>query len=169
MYRGKGNSNGRPYFTCGTNNAVFVAMDKIIKKCDVSTTSEQSSGPTITQQPKPRNQAAHATAPATRSQATPATRGQTSKSVMDRVKDFLQLGGDEILTIEIGKEVEEEGAGAVSTHNSKFKVNDRVILQSVNDKVIAGTVRWVGPVRLSKGMKVDPILFVGVETVSEVV
>ena len=79
MYRGKGNSNGKPFFTCGANNAVFVAMDKIVKKCDVSTTSEQSSGPPITQQP--RNQAAHATAPATRSQATPATRGQTSKSV----------------------------------------------------------------------------------------
>ena len=165
MYRGKGNSNGRPYFTCGTNNAVFVAIDKIIKKCDTSTTSEQSSGPTITQQPKPRNQATHATAPATRSQATPATKGQTSKGVMDRVFDFLQLGGDETLTIE----VEGGGASAVSTHNSKFKVNDRVILQSAKEEVIAGAVKWVGPIRLSKDMKVDPVSVVGVETVSEVV
>ena len=166
MYRGKGNCNGRPHFSCGNNNAVYVAMDKIIKKCDASTTSEQSPAPPITQEPKPtnRNQAAHATAPATRSQATPATRGQTSKGVMDRVKDFLLLGGDETLTIEV-----EGGAGAVSTHNSKFKVNDRVVLQSVKEEVIAGAVRWVGPVRLSKGMKVDPISVVGVETVSEVV
>ena len=164
MYRGKGNSNGKPHFSCGTNNAVYVAMDKIMKKHDASTTSEQSPGPSITQQPKPRNQAAHATAPATRSQATPATKAQTSKGVMDRVFDFLQLGGDETLTIEV-----EEGAGAVSTHNSKFKVNDRVIIQSVNEEVIAGTVRWVGPVRVSKDMKVDPVSVVGVETVSEVV
>ena len=129
-------------------------MDKIIKKCDTSTTSEQSSGPPITQQPKGQ------TTPTT----APATRGQTSKGVMYRVKDFLQLGGDETLTIEM----EGGGAGTVSTHNSKFKLTDRVILQSVNEQVIAGAVRWVGPVRLSKDMKVDPILFVGVETVSEV-
>ena len=139
-------------------------MDKIVKKCDTSTTSEQSPAPSITQQPKHRNQTTPTTAPATRNQATPATRGQTSKGVMDRVKDFLQLGGDETLTIE----VEGGGASAVSTHNSKFKVNDRVILQSVNEQVIAGAVRWVGPVRLSKDMKVDPISVVGVETVSEV-
>ena len=170
MYRGKGNSNGKPYFTCGTNNAVYVAMDKIIKKCDTSTTSEQSPAPIITQEPKPttRNQAAHATAPATRSQATPATRSQT-KSVKDRMFDLMQKAG-EILTIEIGKEGEGEGgAVAVSTHNSKFKVNDRVILQSVKEEVIAGAVRWVGPVRVSKDMNVDPVSVVGVETVSEVV
>ena len=128
-------------------------MDKIIKKCDTSTTSEQSPAPSIAQQPKPR------------SQATPATKGQTSKGVMDRVKDFLQLGRDETLTIE----VKGGGAGAVSTHNSRFKVNDRVILQSVKEEVIAGAVRWVGPVRVSKDMNVDPVSVVGVETVSEVV
>ena len=147
-------------------------MDKIIRKCDTSTTSEQSPAPSIAQEPKPttRNQAAHATAPATRSQATPATKAQTSKGVMSRVFDFLQLGGDEPLTIEISKEVEGEGgAGAVSTHNSRIKVNDRVILQSVKEEVIAGTVRWVGPIRLSKDMKVDPVSVVGVETVSEAV
>ena len=128
-------------------------MDKIIKKCDTSTTSEQSPAPSIAQEPKPttRNQAAHATAPATRSQATPATRGQTSKGVMNRVKDFLQLGGNEILTIEVDKEGEGEGgAGTVSAHKSKFKVNDRVILQSVKEEVIAGTVRWVGPVKFPR-------------------
>ena len=143
-------------------------MDKIVKKHDASTTSEQSSAPFIAQQPRPttRNQAAHATAPATRSQATPATRGQTSKSVMDRVKDFVQKVGE--ATIEVGKEGEGE-AGAVSIHtNSKFKVNDHVILQSVNEEVIAGTVRWVGPIRLSKDANVDPISVVGVETVSKV-
>ena len=150
MYRGKGNSNGRPFFTCGANNAVYVAMDKIIKKCDTSTTREQSPVPTVTQQPRPatRNQAAHATAPA--------IRGQTSKDVIDRVKDFPQSGKG-------------GGGGAVCTHNSKFKVNDRVILQSANEEVIAGTVRWVGPIRLSKDMNVDPVSVVGVETVSEVI
>ena len=158
MYRGKGNSNGRPFFTCGTNNAVYVAMDKIIKKDDVSSTREQSSTPTITQQP----------IPSTRSQTAPATRSQT-KSVKDRMFDLMQKAG-EILTIEIGKEGEGEGgAGAVSTHNSRFKLTDRVILQSVKEEVIAGAVRWVGPVRVSKDMNVDPVSVVGVETVSEVV
>ena len=133
------------------------------KKCDASTTSEQSPAPSITQQPK--GQTTPTTAPATRNQATPATRGQTSKSVMDRVKDFLQLGGDETLTIEVAG----GGAGAESTHNSRFKVNDRVILQSAKEEVIAGTVRWVGPIRVSKDMNVDPVSVVGVETVSEVV
>ena len=122
-------------------------MDKIIKKCDASTTSEQSPAPPIQQQPKPT------------------TRSQT-KSVKDRVKDLVQKVGE---TIEVGKEVAGGGAGAVSTHNSRFKVNDRVILQSVKEEVIAGTVKWVGPIRLSKDMKVDPISVVGVETVSEVV
>ena len=155
MYRGKGNSDGRPYFTCGTNNAVFVAMDKIVKKCDTSTTSS-----TITQQPK---SAARATAPATRS--------QTSKRIITRVFDWLPLHGNEtlrgneILTFE----VEGGGAGAESTHKSRFKVNDRVILQSAKEEVIAGAVKWVGPIRLSKDMKVDPVSVVGVETVSEVV
>ena len=110
-------------------------MDKIVKKCDTSTTSEQPPAPSITQQPK----------------------GQTSKSVMDRVFDFLQLGEGE------------RRAGAAFAHNSKFKVNDRVILQSVKEEVIAGTVRWVGPVKFPKEMNVDLVSVVGVETVSEVV
>ena len=129
-------------------------MDKIVKKCDASTINEQSPALSITQQPKPRNQAAHATAPA--------ARGQTSKSIKDRL---LQLSRD-VLTIEVEGE---GGAGTVSTHNSRFKVNDRVILQSVKEEVIAGAVRWVGPVRVSKDMNVDPVSVVGVETVSEVV
>ena len=75
-------------------------MDKIVKKHDASTTSKGSPGPTITQHPRP------------------ATRGQTSKSVMARVFDFLQLGRDETLTTG-------GGADAVSTHNSKFKVGSK--------------------------------------------
>ena len=31
-YKGKGTSDGSPHFICGTNDAVYVAMDKIMKR-----------------------------------------------------------------------------------------------------------------------------------------
>ena len=48
----------------------------------------------------------------------------------------------------------------------KFSPNDRVIVLTVRDKPIYGTVRWVGPVKTSKedGGIVIPV--VGIETVS---
>uniref|UniRef100_A0A1X7VM39 Protein kinase domain-containing protein n=1 Tax=Amphimedon queenslandica TaxID=400682 RepID=A0A1X7VM39_AMPQE len=55
-------------------------------------------------------------------------------------------------------------AGDASNHKSKFKEGDRVILQTVKEEVVAGTVRWVGPVRISKDMKIDPLPVVGIET-----
>lgn len=47
-----------------------------------------------------------------------------------------------------------------------FKKGDRVVLQSVRNKSITGTVRWVGQVKTSKEVGSIPIKAVGVETVS---
>ena len=57
--------------------------------------------------------------------------------------------------------------GGASANKSRFKEGDRVILQTVKELVVAGTVRWVGPVRVSKDMKVAPFPVVGIETVSD--
>ena len=47
-----------------------------------------------------------------------------------------------------------------------FKKGDRVVLQSVRNKNIPGTVRWVGQVKTSKEVGSIAIKAVGVETVS---
>ena len=47
-----------------------------------------------------------------------------------------------------------------------FKKGDRVVLQSVRNKNITGTVKWVGQVKTSKEVGSIPIKAVGVETVS---
>ena len=50
--------------------------------------------------------------------------------------------------------------------DSQFSEGDRVVIQTVREKPITGTVRWVGPVKMSKkdGGIVVPV--VGIETVS---
>ena len=48
----------------------------------------------------------------------------------------------------------------------QFKEGDNVVLQSVRNKTITGTVRWVGQVKTSKEVGSIPIKTVGVETVS---
>ena len=46
--------------------------------------------------------------------------------------------------------------------NSHFKMNARVVLQSIKEEVIHGTVRWTGPVIIDG----QPITAVGIETVT---
>ena len=50
--------------------------------------------------------------------------------------------------------------------DSQFSEGDRVVVQTVRQKAITGTVRWVGPVKTSRedGGIVVPV--VGIETVS---
>ena len=52
------------------------------------------------------------------------------------------------------------------TEDYQFKEGDRVVLQSMREKTITGTVRWVGQVKTSKEVGSIPIKAVGVETVS---
>ena len=48
----------------------------------------------------------------------------------------------------------------------QFKSGDRVVLQSIKERRIMGTVRWVGPMRLSRDPSSPQVIAVGVETVS---
>ena len=50
--------------------------------------------------------------------------------------------------------------------DSRFSPNDRVVVQTVRDKPIHGTVRWVGPVKTSKDEGGIVVPVVGIETVS---
>ena len=47
-----------------------------------------------------------------------------------------------------------------------FKKDDHVVLQSMREKTITGTVKWVGQVKTSKEVGSIPIKAVGIETVS---
>ena len=48
----------------------------------------------------------------------------------------------------------------------QFKEGDHVVLQSVRNKTITGTVRWMGQVKTSIDVGSIPVKAVGVETVS---
>ena len=48
----------------------------------------------------------------------------------------------------------------------KFKSGDRVVLQSIKERPITGTVRWVGQIKLSREFGSPRIVAVGIETVS---
>ena len=52
------------------------------------------------------------------------------------------------------------------TEDYQFKEGDRVVLQSMREKTITGTVKWVGQVKTSKEVGSIPIKAVGIETVS---
>ena len=48
----------------------------------------------------------------------------------------------------------------------KFKRGNRVVLQSIKERPITGTVRWVGPMRLSREIVSPLVIAIGIETVS---
>ena len=48
----------------------------------------------------------------------------------------------------------------------KFSVGDRVVVQSVTGRIIPGTVRWVGPMKIGGKVKI-PAVAIGIETVSQ--
>ena len=53
-----------------------------------------------------------------------------------------------------------------TTKEYKFKCGDCVVLQSIKERPITGTVRWVGLMRLSRDIGSPQVIAVGVETVS---
>lgn len=56
------------------------------------------------------------------------------------------------------------------SHQSKFKVSDRVILKSVKEEVFHGTVKWVGSTRVHNegDSNLSSVAAVGVDVVSEI-
>ena len=154
MYRGKGNSNGRPYFTCETNNAVFVAMDKIERKSQWYTDKPTLHQPDTYEQKQPDKVVEVQPGPTTRSQALKGA-AAAKGGIVSNLK---QLFGGAYIPDKI-----EMQTVAV---DSKFKIGDRVVLQSVRGEVITGTVQYIGSVKVSKVVSESPIPVVGVETVS---
>ena len=160
MYRGKGNSNGRPYFTCGTNNAVFVAMDKIERKSQLYTNKPAQHQPDTHEQKQSDKVVMVQPGPTTRSQASKsaAAAKSTVAAKGSIVSNLKQLFG--------GTYTPDESEMQTVAVDSKFKISDRVILQSAGGKFITGTVQYVGSIRLSKEVSESLIPVVGVETVS---
>ena len=160
MYRGKGNSNGRPYFTCGTNNAVFVAMDKIERKSQRYTDKPTQHQPDTHEQKQSDK--------VVMVQPGPTTRSQASKSAAAAKSNAAAKGGIVLNLKQFfgGTYTPDESEMQTVAADSKFKIGDRVVLRSARGEVISGTVQYVGSVKVSKEVSESPLPVVGVETVS---
>ena len=53
-----------------------------------------------------------------------------------------------------------------SEHRSKFTPGDRVVVYTVQEEPVWGTVRWTGPIKMGKADGGDIITVVGIEMVS---
>ncbi len=83
------------------------------------------------------------------------------KDLLDRVKE---LANDKVTrALNLPPTV---NIVATSKIQSKFAINQHVVLQPVDSAPIRGIVRWAGPVRTSKDTGGIVIPVVGVETVS---
>ena len=133
-----------------------------MKKQDDPPPAKSSQEPPVMDQPRP-NTRSQSKPTASRQSKPGATSGQP-KGVYDKLKGFVK---DAVSSWEGEEEEVRFEVGDVSGYKSKFKEDDRVIIQTVKGEVVAGTVRWVGPIRLSKDMKIDPLPVVGIETVSD--
>ena len=60
-------------------------------------------------------------------------------------------------------DVAEDGG---NEHQSKFTPGDRVVVYTVQEEPVWGTVRWTGPIKMGKVDGGDIITAVGIETVS---
>ena len=143
-HRGEATTDGSPYFQCGNNNAFYVSMDKIVMKKNVSGKNEE----------KPRLSPAQN------------TRSKSDKQTSEVSKKDGGGGGfyEKAKAILTGSPTVQPDS--TSHVDSQFSPNNRVIVQTVRDKAITGTVRWVGPVKRSKLVGGIVIPIVGIETVS---
>ena len=132
-------------------------MDKIVQKStypgkqNQQVPSEQDvviSQPRASESSRPK----HTSGPAdnTRSRSGAVTVATKAKEFMGKVHQKIQGGTD----------VDPKPT------EYKFKRGDRVVLQSIKERPITGTVRWVGPMRLSREIGSPQVIAVGVETVS---
>ena len=155
-HRGKGTTDGSPYFHCGDRNGVYVSMEKIIKKKNVSGKNEEKmiGDNDKKHEEKPRPGPAQNTRSKSDKQI-----GKRSKK-KDGGRGFFEIAR----AIFTGPPTVQPDS--TSDVDSQFSPNDRVAVHTVRDKNIYGTVRWVGPVKPSKedGGIVVPV--VGIETVS---
>ncbi len=132
-----------------------MAMDQIVKvtQSDKNAPPIPGDNPPVTAQPR------SGPAGGTRSSKSNQSDGE-EKGLLDRVKeakDKVSRVLNPPPTVNIV---------ATSKIQSKFVINQCVVLQPVDSAPIRGFVRWVGPVRTSKDTGGIVIPVVGVETVS---
>ena len=158
MYHGKGNSNGRPYFTCGTNTAVFVAMDKIERKSQRYTDKPTQHQPDTNEQKQSDKVVMVQSRSTTRSQASKGAAAAKSNAAKGGIVSNLKQLFSGIYT-------PDESEMQTVAVDSKFKIGDHVVLLSARGEVITGMVQYVGSIKISKKVS-ESIPVVGVETVS---
>ncbi len=154
---GRGNTDGSPHFHCRDNNAVYVAMDQIVKvaQSDKKTPNSirlEDNTPPVIDQLLSRTSGVSGPAEGTRS-TKKSDKEEKGKGFLDRVKESLRPPP-------MVKPV------SSATVHSKFVIGDHVVLQPVDSAPMRGIVRWAGPVRTSKDTGGIVIPVVGVETVS---
>ena len=88
---------------------------------------------------------------------------------MDRITKKSQYPIDEKPAV-TGATITGEPTSINPNHQSKFKVNDRVVVKSVKDEVFNGTVKWVGTTRVrnESDRYSSVIAAVGVDVVSQI-
>ena len=144
-HRGKGTTDGSPHFQCGYKNGVYVSMDKIIKKTNVSSddNEEELEEPNNVVQENPRSGPAQ-------------NNIKKEGGLIGMAKAFLARTNQAPFAM----------PDSTSRIDSQFSEGDRVVVQTVREKAITGIVRWVGPVKMSKETGGIIIPVVGIETVS---
>ncbi len=154
-HKGRGNTDGSPHFHCGDNNAVYVAMDQIVK----ITQSDNNSPPIPGDNPPVTAQPRSGPAGGTRSSKSNQSDGE-EKGLLDRVKEAKDKVTRALNPCQAVNIV------ASATVHSKFAIGDNVVLQPVDSAPIRGIVRWAGPIKTSKDTGGIVIPVVGLETVS---
>ncbi len=157
---GRGNTDGSPHFHCGDNNAVYVAMDKIVKvaQSDKKTPSipSEDNNPPVTAQLRPSG----VSGPAESTRSNNNKSDKEGKGFLDMAKTTIKVVVESFQPPPMVKPV------SSATVFSKFAIGDHVVLQPVDSAPIRGIVRWAGPVRTTKDTGGIVIPVVGVETVS---
>ena len=145
-YRGKGTTNGYPYFQCAVKDGVFVSMDKIIEQVDETVPNYLNTSISI--------------------QPTSATLTSTQNKG-EKIEGFLQIAGKFLSYLGggggQGSPVDPPARPVVLRSQFNFSPGDRVVVQTVRGKAVTGTVRWVGSIKAAGNIAVPAV---GIETVS---
>ena len=155
-HRGKGNTDGSPHFRCNQNDGVFVSISEILSQVSDSKDSNSSKPPSSTKPTKPFHKKLLADLPITDVPSQNARSKKQCESWIYKAISLFSAGGE-------GEYQEPQYTPTPLPEQSKFTVGDRIVVQNIKGKAIAGTVRWVG--QFTAGKHTPPIA-VGIETVS---
>ena len=135
-------------------------MDKIVLKSAYPDKGVPPEQPVISTQPKVNDKSRQKHTSATSDHAKSHSGRTMLGETFSKAKDFVVEKVSQ--TIQGGTDVDPKTT--VEVH--RFKSGDRVVLQSIKERSITGTVRWVGPMTLSRQIGGPQVIAVGVETVS---